>query len=135
MKNELLDRLDSELSFLTSLNKDEVKELYDEVNNFVKSNFLGDGEEEKYYLKYNNSFYQVGLLYGPEVLYFVRITNGNDEITSYVDYENMKNNVLTESEREIKGMLDNIHSNVEELKEKGASVKLLQKTFKFWNNK
>ena len=131
MQNELLDRLNGELNFLTSLSRNEVKELYDEVNNFVVNNFLLDGESEYYYLKYNNKFYQVGCMYGPEVMYYVRVVNKNEEITSYVDYERMKNNELTESEEEIKGIFGSINSEVNILKEKGASLRLLNKSFKY----
>ena len=135
MKNELLDRLDTELSFLSSLSRKEVQELFDEVNNYVKTNFLGDGETDKYYLKYNGAFYQVGYYYGPEVLYYVRIVKPNEEIYSYIEYEKMKNNEITEEEKEVKGLFDDIHSDVERLRERGVSRKLLNKAFKYWGLK
>lgn len=131
MQNEMLDRLHGELTFLTSLSRNEVKELYDEVNEFVINNFLLDGESEKYYLRYNDNFYQVGYMYGPEVMYYVRVVKDKDEVTSYVDYERMKNNELTESEKEIKGIFGNINDEVNLLKEKGASLRLLNKSFKY----
>ena len=70
-------------------------------------------------------------MYGPEVMYYVRVVNKNEEITSYVDYERMKNNELTESEEEIKGIFGSINSEVNLLKEKGASLRLLNKSFKY----
>ena len=129
MKCEILDRLSERLTFLTSLNKDEVKELYDEVNRFVVNNYLLDGKDEGYYLKYNGKFYQVGYIYGPEVMYYVRLVKKGEMVLKYIDYERMKNNSLTEDEKEIKSIFGNIDDEVNLLKEKGVSLKLINKSF------
>ena len=135
MQNELLDKLTGDLTFITSFSRREVMELYEEVNEFVINNFLCDGPDEMYYLRYNDRFYQVGYTYGPQAMYYVMALKKGETVNSFVDYEMMKNNQLTEKEQERKDFICDIHSRVDNLKEKGASLELLNKSFKYWKAK
>ena len=60
MKENALDRINDKLTFLTSLSNKDVEETYHYVDNFVKSNYLFEGEDEEYVIKYKDKMLIVG---------------------------------------------------------------------------
>ena len=130
MNNEVFDSLSLENSFITSLNHEEVVELYNEVNKYVTSNFLCDGADERYYVKYHGKFYQVGYIFGPEMVYFAKLIKDNSEVDTYVEYDSMKNNTLSFKEMKMKSLFNDINDNIYELQELGASKQLIMKSIK-----
>jgi len=129
MYEELLNRINEYMTFLSDLNNDVVRKLYEEVNNYVKSNYLLI-ESDIYYIMYKGSIYAVGYFYGPSVLYYVRRAK-NCECESFLNYEDVMKNKITEEEKSVKKELDSINDGIDSLKRKGISLDLIKKSIRF----
>ena len=126
-EEELFNKVDSGLSFITSLNNEAVELMFNKVDNYVKSNYLFINSEDKYYLKYNGRFYIIGFFTGPEILYYIRICNDKN-VNEYVDYNDFKYGKINEDQQDIKNQIDGINDTIRQLEEKGVSRRLLKKS-------
>ena len=124
MYDELLN---NEKPFITSFSIKEVENLYFEIDNYVKSNYLFVKEDDRYYIKYNNNFYECGFYYGPDILFYLRFI-GKQNIKEYVDYEDFKMGRISETQKEIKDQINSINDAIESLTHKGISRKLIKQS-------
>ena len=125
--DEVFDIIKNENSFITSFNNRNIELLYFNLKRYVKSNYLDF--DEIYILKKDGIFYECGVLYGPEIIYYLKSLNENT-IVKYIDYNNLKNNTLSEEDNNNKIIFDQINESINYLKEKGLSLKLINRSIK-----
>ncbi len=125
---KLFEKINENLTFLTSLNNDNVRLLFEKIDNYSKKNYFPEMEDDKYYIKYKNEFYAVGFLYGPEVLYYIKKEKG--EIKSFLDYDYLKYNYVPMEKMNIKNRINEINSDINKLKNDGVSPKILKRVIK-----
>ena len=55
----------------------------------------------------------------------------NIKVNKYIDYNNIVNNTLTSEEENNKRLFDYINASIFELKQNGASLRLINKSIKY----
>ena len=125
----IFDKLNEEKTFISSASNENVKELFDEINNYSSINFFPNMEDDKYCVFYKGKPYVVGFYYGPEILYYVRFAN-EEEITSHIDYSYIKFGKVPGKVRDIKNAIEYINYQIKGLEDSGVSKKVLTKRIK-----
>ena len=122
--------LENDYEFLSSISNDWIEELYKKVNNYVINNYIYEGEDEEYYLKYKNKHFQIGWFYGPDLFYFIKSVN-EEEVNSYINYDYVKYNIVNMNQIKIRNQINEINKEIIKLEEQGVSKRLLLKSIKF----
>ena len=122
--------LEKDYEFLSSISNDWIEELYKKVNNYVINNYIYEGENEEYYLKYKDKYFQIGWFYGPDLFYFIKSVN-EEEVNSYINYDYVKYNIVNMNQIKIRNQINEINKEIIKLEEQGVSKRLLLKSIKF----
>ena len=126
-EEELVEKMDEKLCYASSINIPAVEDLFHSIDNYVKSNYLCEEDEDKYYLKYKNRMLLCGYYVGPEILYYLKLVK-EEYADYYVDYEDLKNNRINSKQQVIKDEIDDINLRILLLEEKGVSRRLIKKS-------
>ncbi len=122
--------LDKDINLLTSVSNEWIEKLYDKVNNYVKNNYLLEGENDEYVIKYKNIYYEIGYFYGPDLFYFIKKVENQENIKSYIEYTLVKYNLLSMKQIKTKIIIERINESIASLKSDGVSKRLLKKSIK-----
>ena len=124
----LFDVLNKRIN-VTSDGNNELKSLYNLVDKYVNDNYLFNYKDDIYYFKYKDKVYMIGYYYVYDDFYYLREAK-NYEDKYVMDYKNIINNDISESQLQRKNMIDQIKSEIKFLKENGVSNDALKRSLK-----
>lgn len=128
LNEENLDRIDKELInkelFMNSLPNDiNIEKLFDKINKYVKENFIINVslQGEVYYFRHNSIGYEIGMLYGPEIMYYLKRIDIEDE-SKFINIEDVRNNVVSLESEKTTNQMRIIKDAMSELNSLGISM-------------
>lgn len=121
LDEEYLSWLDNESlrngMVVNSLSSDKnIEILFDKINNYVKENFLIDASlyGDVYYFRHNGIGYEIGMLYGPSVIYYLKRIKIEDE-DKFIDIEDVRNNRVPLKNENLTNQMKTIKKAMNEL--------------------
>lgn len=94
-------------------NNKNIGKLFDVVDEYAKKNYIvSSTNNEKYFIKYKNYYFEIGIQYGPDIVHYI-IKKKFDNKIKYIDIEDIKNNVITINDIYVRMKL--INKYIEEL--------------------
>ena len=126
MISEVLNELKNK-DYISNIENINVEKLFNKVNEYIKTNYICE-ENEKYYVVYDNNNYELGMIYGPEdIYYYIKKCNhlGNIDLLDAI------NNNLSKEKEIIKEKINYINDLINSLhQEEGLSLSLIRKSIK-----
>lgn len=95
----------------------QIEELFLKINAYAKNNYLFDSEEyeNKYIVRFNGIFFEVGVIHGEEAMYYVKRIDPKN-IYSYFDINNIRDNTIRGRDNlEISYHMKNVIDEIREL--------------------
>ena len=127
--NELLkSMISNNIIEKNSFSNNDVRDLYILVDNYIKNTGICiTYEYGKYYIKQDSTLFEVGVDWGPDLFYYVRMIDSN-ELDDFIDINDIYNNVISVRQAIIKNEIKEIKERIKYLEEeKGLSRKLIKK--------
>lgn len=106
-----------------------IEELFLRVDEYAKSNYLFNDKEheDKYILRFNDTFLEIGVLYGEESMYYIKRLEPKD-VYSYFDINNIRNNIVKGIDNlEVSNLMNNLKCIIGELNNMQVPLCLVEK--------
>ena len=113
---------------ITSISEESIRALYGIVNNYMKSNYLKDNDEDEYYIRVNGELFIIGYTYVYDGFYYLRRCSEEEKNVKSYDLNDILNNRITDKERITKEKLDLVNGQINELIEEGVPLRLIRRS-------
>lgn len=110
----------------------QIEKLFDSINKYARSNYLFNTKEygNKYIIRYNDYFFEVGVLYGEDPVYYISLVESKD-VLSYFDIHDVRNNTIRGKENiVVSEYMKNITLEIKELLKMGVPVEPIEDEIK-----
>lgn len=101
--------------------------LYSVLNKYITDNYLTyqNSINDVIFFKYNNNYYEIGKIYSPEELYYIKMKY-DVEISYYIDISDVRLNNIPDKSIQIKEQIKALKETIREINDAGIPLEEIE---------